>query len=82
HCLSVIQFAVHGHAENEWGASLPETLYALMLIVIVSAGAGPYSLDAVILSLMNMPCNPRAHRLFSFHAAARRQTAAIMSGPP
>jgi hypothetical protein len=49
----VIQFAVHGHAENERGASLPETLYALMLIVIVSAGAGPYSLDAVILSLMN-----------------------------
>lgn len=32
---------------------LPETLYAFMLIVIVSAGAGPYSLDAVILGLMN-----------------------------
>ena len=32
---------------------LPETLYAFMLIVIVSAGAGPYSLDAVILTLMN-----------------------------
>src|SRR5580692_2809688 len=32
---------------------LPETLYAFMLIVIVSAGAGPYSLDALILSLMN-----------------------------
>src|SRR5271155_3343180 len=28
---------------------LPETLYAVMLIVVVSAGAGPYSLDAVIL---------------------------------
>src|ERR1700719_2421466 len=32
---------------------LPETLYAFMLIVIVSAGAGPYSLDALILGLMN-----------------------------
>jgi len=32
---------------------LPETLYAFMLIVIVSMGAGPYSLDALILSLMN-----------------------------
>jgi putative oxidoreductase len=32
---------------------VPETLYAFMLIVVVSAGAGPYSLDAVILSLMN-----------------------------
>jgi putative oxidoreductase len=32
---------------------LPETLYAFMLIIIVSAGAGPYSLDALILGLMN-----------------------------
>jgi uncharacterized membrane protein YphA (DoxX/SURF4 family) len=32
---------------------LPETLYAFMLITIVSAGAGPYSLDALILDLMN-----------------------------
>jgi uncharacterized membrane protein YphA (DoxX/SURF4 family) len=32
---------------------LPETLYAFMLITIISAGAGPYSLDALILSLMN-----------------------------
>jgi putative oxidoreductase len=31
---------------------LPETLYVFMLIMVVSAGAGPYSLDAVILSLM------------------------------
>jgi uncharacterized membrane protein YphA (DoxX/SURF4 family) len=31
---------------------LPETLYAFMLIIIVSAGAGPYSLDALILGLM------------------------------
>jgi hypothetical protein len=32
---------------------LPETLYAFMLMIIVSAGAGPYSLDALILGLMN-----------------------------
>ena len=32
---------------------LPETLYALMLIVVVAAGAGPYSLDALILGLIN-----------------------------
>ena len=32
---------------------LPETLYAVMLIMVVSAGAGPYSLDALILGLMN-----------------------------
>ena len=32
---------------------LPETLYAVMLIVVISAGAGPYSLDAAILSLIN-----------------------------
>ena len=31
---------------------LPETLYAFMLVTIISAGAGPYSLDALILSLM------------------------------
>jgi uncharacterized membrane protein YphA (DoxX/SURF4 family) len=32
---------------------LPETLYAFMLILVVSGGAGPYSLDALILNLMN-----------------------------
>src|SRR6202451_2809471 len=32
---------------------LPEVLYAFMLIMVISAGAGPYSLDALILSLMN-----------------------------
>jgi uncharacterized membrane protein YphA (DoxX/SURF4 family) len=32
---------------------LPETLYAFMLIIIVSAGAGSYSLDALILGLIN-----------------------------
>ena len=31
---------------------LPEVLYAFMLIVVVSAGAGPYSLDALILPLI------------------------------
>lgn len=31
---------------------LPETLYAFMLIIIVSAGAGPYSLDALVLGLI------------------------------
>jgi putative oxidoreductase len=34
---------------------LPETLYALMLITIISAGPGPYGLDVVILDLMNKP---------------------------
>ena len=32
---------------------LPETLYAFMLIIVVSDGGGPYSLDALILGLMN-----------------------------
>jgi uncharacterized membrane protein YphA (DoxX/SURF4 family) len=32
---------------------LPETLYAVMLIVVIASGAGPYSFDAVILNLMN-----------------------------
>jgi uncharacterized membrane protein YphA (DoxX/SURF4 family) len=31
---------------------LPEVLYAFMLIVVLSAGAGPYSVDAVILGLI------------------------------
>ena len=31
---------------------LPEVLYAFMLIMVVSAGAGPYSLDALILGLI------------------------------
>ncbi len=32
---------------------LPEVLYAFMLIMVVSAGAGPYSLDALILGLID-----------------------------
>src|SRR5277367_1242553 len=31
---------------------LPETLYAFMLLMILSAGAGPYSLDALMLDLL------------------------------
>ena len=32
---------------------LPETLYAFMLLMVVAAGAGPYSFDALILDLIN-----------------------------
>lgn len=32
---------------------LPEVLYAFMLLMVLSAGAGPYSLDALILRLMH-----------------------------
>jgi putative oxidoreductase len=32
---------------------LPETLYAFMLLLIVSAGAGPYSVDSVIVAHMH-----------------------------
>jgi uncharacterized membrane protein YphA (DoxX/SURF4 family) len=32
---------------------LPEVLYAFMLIVVVAAGAGPYSLDAFIWGLID-----------------------------
>lgn len=31
---------------------LPETLYAFMLLLVVSAGAGPYSIDAAIVEFM------------------------------
>jgi uncharacterized membrane protein YphA (DoxX/SURF4 family) len=41
-----------GDRIDDW-LYLPETLYAFMLITIVSFGAGPYSLDAFILGLMN-----------------------------
>jgi putative oxidoreductase len=41
-----------GDRIDDW-LYLPETLYAFMLIVVISAGAGPYSLDALILELMN-----------------------------
>jgi uncharacterized membrane protein YphA (DoxX/SURF4 family) len=32
---------------------LPETLYTFMLVLVISVGAGPYSLDGLILKLMN-----------------------------
>jgi uncharacterized membrane protein YphA (DoxX/SURF4 family) len=32
---------------------LPETLYAFMLLVVLSAGAGPYSVDSVIVRLID-----------------------------
>jgi uncharacterized membrane protein YphA (DoxX/SURF4 family) len=32
---------------------LPETLYAFMLLLVVSAGAGPYSIDSLILKLIH-----------------------------
>ena len=32
---------------------VPETLYAFILIVVISAGAGPYSLDALIVHLID-----------------------------
>jgi uncharacterized membrane protein YphA (DoxX/SURF4 family) len=41
-----------GDLIDDW-LYLPETLYAFMLILIISAGAGPYSVDALILSLMS-----------------------------
>ena len=37
---------------DDWLYS-PETLYVLMLVIVVSAGAGPYSLDVLVLGLMN-----------------------------
>ena len=37
---------------------LPEILYAFILIIFVSAGAGPYSLDAAILGLIDEPGAP------------------------
>src|SRR6202050_1553739 len=32
---------------------LPEMLFAFMCVLVISAGAGPYSLDALIVGLMN-----------------------------
>jgi len=34
---------------------VPETLYVFMLIMVISTGAGPYSLDAVILDMIDKP---------------------------
>ena len=41
-----------GDRIDDW-LYLPETLYAVMLIMVISTGAGPYSLDALVLGLMN-----------------------------
>jgi hypothetical protein len=41
------------HERTDDWLYLPETLYAFTLIVVISARAGPYSLDAAILSLIN-----------------------------
>jgi uncharacterized membrane protein YphA (DoxX/SURF4 family) len=41
-----------GDRIDDW-LYLPEVLYAFMLLMIVSAGAGPYSLDALILGLID-----------------------------
>jgi hypothetical protein len=41
----------HNDSDDEW-LYLPETLYAFMLISVISAGTGPYSLDALIVGLM------------------------------
>jgi uncharacterized membrane protein YphA (DoxX/SURF4 family) len=40
-----------GDRIDDW-LYLPETLYAVMLLVVILAGAGPYSIDALILLLM------------------------------
>jgi hypothetical protein len=41
-----------GDRIDDW-LYLPETLYAFMLIIVISAGAGPCSLDALVLSLID-----------------------------
>jgi uncharacterized membrane protein YphA (DoxX/SURF4 family) len=41
-----------GDRIDDW-LYLPEVLYAFMLIMVVSAGAGPYSLDSLILGLID-----------------------------
>jgi hypothetical protein len=51
---------------------LPETLYALMLIIVVSAGAGPYSFDALILGLINKYAAQHGFFYFLPIATARR----------
>jgi uncharacterized membrane protein YphA (DoxX/SURF4 family) len=63
--ITIVAIATSGHQRirqykaidvtdriDDW-LYLPETLYAVMLIVVISAGAGPYSFDALILGLIN-----------------------------
>ena len=40
-----------GDRIDDW-LYLPETLYAVMLVVVVAAGAGPYSVDALIIGVI------------------------------
>jgi uncharacterized membrane protein YphA (DoxX/SURF4 family) len=51
---------------------LPETLYAFMLIIVVSAGAGPYSLDALILGLMNKHVTSQAPAVIASASSGNR----------
>ena len=63
--ITIVAIATSGHQRikqykaidvadrvDDW-LYLPETLYAVMLILVICAGAGPYSLDALVLNLMN-----------------------------
>jgi uncharacterized membrane protein YphA (DoxX/SURF4 family) len=50
--IAVYKPVDEGDRIDDW-LYLPETLYAVMLIIVISAGAGPYSLDAMILGLIN-----------------------------
>ena len=43
---------------------LPETPYAFMLIMIISAGAGPYSLDAVVWGRIAKPMGALAAEIY------------------
>ena len=40
-----------GDRIDDW-LYLPETLYVFMLLLVLSAGAGPYSIDSMILRLL------------------------------
>jgi putative oxidoreductase len=50
--IKVLMPIDRGDRIDDW-LYLPEILYAFMLITVVSAGAGPYSLDALILGLLD-----------------------------
>jgi len=51
--IILVAMATSGRQRIDDWLYLPETLYAFMLIIVVSAGAGPYSLDALILGLID-----------------------------
>ena len=53
HNMEAARYGVHPlDAPRKIDRCLPETLYAVMLIVVISARAGSYSLDAVIWRLI------------------------------